>query len=49
MQLENILENNLSNNLVNSNEQNKFLESTLGKAINVGLDINRRSGHKYKR
>ena len=39
MQLENVLENNLSNNLVNSNEQNKFLESTLGKAVNIGLDI----------
>ena len=40
MQIENILENNLSNNfnLVNSNEQNKFLETTLGKVINIGLD-----------
>ena len=38
MQLENILENNLSNNLINSNEQNNFLETTLGKVINIGLD-----------
>ncbi len=32
------LENNVSNELVNSKEQNSFLESTLGKVINVGLD-----------
>lgn len=39
MQLENVLENNVSNNLVNQNEQNKFLETTLGKVINIGLDV----------
>ncbi len=34
-----VLENNLSNNITNENEQKSFLETTLGKAINTGLDI----------
>ena len=32
------LENNISNQLVNQNEQKSFLETTLGKVINLGLD-----------
>lgn len=32
------IENNISNELVNKNEQKGFLESTLGKVINLGLD-----------
>ncbi len=32
------LENNIQNQIVNQNEQNSFLESTLGKVINLGLD-----------
>ena len=36
-----VLENSIDNNLENSieKEQNNFLETTLGKAINVGLDL----------
>ena len=36
-----VLENSINNNLENSieKEQNNFLETTLGKAINVGLDL----------
>ena len=39
--MENILENEikLENNLVNEKEQNNFLETTLGKTINTGIDI----------
>ena len=39
--MENILSNeiNLENNLVNEKEQNNFLETTLGKTINTGIDI----------
>lgn len=33
------LENNLTNNITNENEQKSFLETTIGKAINTGLDI----------
>ena len=38
MELANTLNNNLENNLVNQNKQNTFLQSTLGKVINLGLD-----------
>ena len=39
--MENILENEvkLENNLVNEKDQNNFLETTLGKTINTGIDI----------
>ena len=33
------LENNLKNNITNENEQKSFLETTIGKAVNTGLDI----------
>ena len=33
------LENNLTNNITNENEQKSFLETTIGKAVNTGLDI----------
>ena len=39
MELTNTIENNISNELVTENTQNKFLNSTLGKVINFGLDI----------
>ena len=38
MELANTLTNNLDNSLVNQNKQNTFLQSTLGKVINLGLD-----------
>ena len=38
MELANTLNNNLDNNLVIQNKQNTFLQSTLGKVINLGLD-----------
>ncbi len=34
-----VLENNLNNTLINENEQTNFLQSTIGKAINSGLNI----------
>ena len=39
--MENILENEikLENNLVNEKDQNNFLDTTLGKTINTGIDI----------
>ena len=39
--MENILENEikLENNLINEKDQNNFLETTLGKTINTGIDI----------
>ena len=45
MNIENILENNLTNeNNINIGEkQNNFLESTLGKTINFGLDVGLRA------
>ena len=45
MNIENILENNLinQNNLNIGENQNNFLESTLGKTINFGLDIGLRA------
>ncbi len=43
MQLENVLETNLSNKLVNQNEQNNFLETTIGKVINIGIDTGLRA------
>lgn len=45
MNIENILENNLTNeNNINIEEkQNNFLESTLGKTINFGLDMGLRA------
>ena len=45
MNIENILENNLKNeNNINIGEkQNNFLESTLGKTINFGLDVGLRA------
>lgn len=39
MELINSLENNISNSLVNNEKQNKFLESTIGKVINTGLNM----------
>ncbi len=39
MELVNSLENNISNSLVNNEKQNKFLESTIGKVINTGLNM----------
>lgn len=38
MELANVLENNIQNQLVNNETQNKFMQSTLGKVINIGLD-----------
>ncbi len=43
MELTNILNNNLENNIVNQNEQNNFLKSSLGKVINIGLDMGLRA------
>lgn len=39
MELENSLENNTEIEIVNSEKQNTFLESTLGKTINAAIDI----------
>ena len=45
----NLLTNNIENNLVNNNElilnenQNNFIETTLGKTVNIGLDIGLRA------
>lgn len=41
MKLENLQNNNLelNNNIVNEKTQKKFLESTLGKAVNTAIDI----------
>lgn len=35
----NLQENNISNNIEIEKEQNNFLETTLGKTINAGMDI----------
>lgn len=35
----NLQENNISNNIEIGKKQNNFLETTLGKTINVGMDI----------
>ena len=45
MDIENVLENNLvnENNINIEEKQNNFLESTLGKTINFGLDIGLRA------
>lgn len=43
MELTNTIENNISNELVTENTQNKFLNSTLGKVINFGLDTGLRA------
>ena len=44
MNIENILENNLTNNNIDlEKNQNKFLESVLGKTINFGLDVGLRA------
>lgn len=43
--MENILNNEIKieNNLINEKEQNDFLETTLGKTINTGIDIGLRA------
>ena len=38
MELTNTLSNNLSNEIVTKNNQTSFLQTTLGKVINLGLD-----------
>lgn len=43
MELANSLENSISKSLINNENQNKFLESTIGKVINTGLNIGLRA------